>query len=336
MDNDKVIDFYKDKSIKSFLLCIEIFNKPTIDYRLEGAVFFLCNAWELLLKAKLLNDGKDIYYPEKGGVSRSISLNEAAARIMTNDKDPIRLNLKVIISLRNLATHSIIPEFEIIYVPFLSFCVKSYVEKLYEFFEINISNYIKTDFLALFANNQSINSQEILSKYGDGISALFEQKNKELNDIIDENREVSIAQKIEISIVRINNKSKADYTFYATNNPKDQNITYVEKRVDYNISHPYSHHKIVDEIDSIIKKNNIKFTPIRQPQITAKNSNPNIFTTACFDVLSKKYKFKENKDYCVPIELGDSKIYKYSNQLITTIITMITDDPNIVIKTKKG
>lgn len=64
-NKNKVIEFYKDKSIQSFLLCIEIFNKPTIDYRLEGAVFFLCNAWELLLKAKLLQNDKNIYYPEK-------------------------------------------------------------------------------------------------------------------------------------------------------------------------------------------------------------------------------------------------------------------------------
>jgi len=36
-DNTKLIEFFKDKSIKSFLLSIEVFNKPTIDYRLEGS-----------------------------------------------------------------------------------------------------------------------------------------------------------------------------------------------------------------------------------------------------------------------------------------------------------
>ena len=137
-DTEKVIDFYQKKSIQSFLLCIEIFNKPTIDYRLEGSTFFLCNAWELLLKGKLLSENKDLYYPEKNGISRTISLKDAVAKVMTNDKDPVRINLNVIIALRNQATHSVIPEFEIIYTPFLSFCVKSYADKLYDYFGIAI------------------------------------------------------------------------------------------------------------------------------------------------------------------------------------------------------
>lgn len=255
--------------------------------------------------------------------------------VMTNEKDPIRVNLKVIISLRNLATHSIIPEFEIIYIPFLSFCVKSYAEKLFGYFGININTYFKTDFLSLYTNNQITSKQEILSKYGSGISTLFEQKINELQETIEENEESTIAQKVEINLVRINSKSKADFTFYASNNPKDQNVKYIDRPVDYNKTHPLSHHQIVNEIDSIIKINSIQFTPIRQPIPTKTNKNPNIFTTACFDVLSKKYNFKGDKDYCVTIEIGNTSHNKYSEKLITHIIAMITEDPDVVIKAKK-
>lgn len=34
-NEEKHIEFLKNKSIDSFLLSIEIFNKPTINYRLE-------------------------------------------------------------------------------------------------------------------------------------------------------------------------------------------------------------------------------------------------------------------------------------------------------------
>ena len=334
INENKVIEFYKDKSIQSFLLCIEVFNKPTIDYRLEGSVFFLCNAWELLLKAKLLQDNKDIYYPEKNGVRRSISLSDAAARVMTNENDPVRINLRVITSLRNLATHSIIPEFEILYTPFLSFCVTSYSDKMFDYFNINISSYIKTDFLSLFTNNRTIIPQEILSKYGEGIFDFFTEKSTELSSLIEENSDHPIAQKVQINLVRINNKSKADFTFYSTNNPKNQNITYIDRHVDYNTSHPLTHHKIADQIDEIIKRNSIPFTPIRVPVITEKNKNPHIFTKACFDVLNKRFNFKNNTDYCVKIENGNSVVCKYSEKLITHIIALIMDDKDIVIKSK--
>lgn len=316
------------------MLCIEIFNKPTIDYRLEGSVFFLCNAWELMLKAKLLADGKTIYYPEKNGIRRSYSLPEAAAKVMTNEKDPVRINLKVIIAFRNLATHSIIPEFEILYTPFLSFCVKAFADKMYDYFSINISKYIKTDFLSLFSSNQSTSSQEILSKYGEGIKNLFEEKRNELVSIIEENSDITIANKVEINLVRINNKSKADFTFYASNNPTNQNVKYIDRHIDYNANYPLTHHGITNNIDSIIKKNNIPFTPIRIPEKKEGKKEPNLFTTACFDALSKKFEFKKNMDYCVEIKNGNTLVYKYSDKLITHIISLISEDKDIVIKSK--
>lgn len=43
-----------DKSVEAFLLAVETYNKPTIKYRVEAFAIFICNAWELLLKAHLL------------------------------------------------------------------------------------------------------------------------------------------------------------------------------------------------------------------------------------------------------------------------------------------
>lgn len=44
---------------------LEIYNKPTIKYRIEGFSFFIVNAWELMLKAALLKRGENIYYSER-------------------------------------------------------------------------------------------------------------------------------------------------------------------------------------------------------------------------------------------------------------------------------
>ena len=45
-----------EKSIEAFIMGLEIYNKPTIRYRVEGFAFFVCNAWELMIKAKMIND----------------------------------------------------------------------------------------------------------------------------------------------------------------------------------------------------------------------------------------------------------------------------------------
>lgn len=43
-----------DKSVESFLMAIEVYNKPSIKYRVEGFAFFICNAWELMLKSYII------------------------------------------------------------------------------------------------------------------------------------------------------------------------------------------------------------------------------------------------------------------------------------------
>lgn len=41
---DELIKKMLEKSQEAFLLAIEVYNKPTIKYRLEGFAFFVCNA----------------------------------------------------------------------------------------------------------------------------------------------------------------------------------------------------------------------------------------------------------------------------------------------------
>lgn len=331
-EENKHYEFLKQKSIHSFLLCIEIFNKPTIDYRLEGCVFFLCNAWELMLKAKLLKDGQSIYYPK---TSRTLSLADCAAKVMTNKKDPIRVNLNIIISLRNTATHDIIPEFELVYLPYLTYCVKAYSEKMYDYLGVNISEYIKSDFLALFANNHKIDEQQILSKYGNNMKTIFDSKISEVINIQKENPDMEIGYEVTVNLNRVNNKHKADFSFYLSNNSDDSNIKYMNRYLDPNVAYSMTHHQVANEIDCVIKREKISFVPLRNPVPTKKNPTPNIFTTACLDVLLKKYDIKTNSEYCQKISIGEKVVYKYSTKLISYIVTMIMGDSEIVVKSKE-
>ena len=51
-DDKQQIDFLKDKSIEAFLLSIEVFNKPTIKYRLEGCVYLTLQCLGTPVKGK--------------------------------------------------------------------------------------------------------------------------------------------------------------------------------------------------------------------------------------------------------------------------------------------
>ena len=94
-----------DKSIEAFILGLEIYNKPTIKYRIEGFSFFIINAWELMLKAALIKRGESIYFPDKP--DRTLSVEVVIRKIYTDKNTRIRLNLEKILELRNISTHYI-------------------------------------------------------------------------------------------------------------------------------------------------------------------------------------------------------------------------------------
>ena len=98
MENN-IVNLLLDKSKEAFILSVEIYNKPTIKYRVEGFSFFICNAWELMLKAHIIKKygNSEIYYKDKP--NRTISLSECIKKVFTNSKDPLRLNLEKIIEL---------------------------------------------------------------------------------------------------------------------------------------------------------------------------------------------------------------------------------------------
>ena len=69
-----------DKSIEAYILSLETINRLSVKYRVETFAYLICNAWELLLKAKILQDTKRrraIYYKKKRGEPRrSLSLRD--------------------------------------------------------------------------------------------------------------------------------------------------------------------------------------------------------------------------------------------------------------------
>lgn len=81
-DLNKYINALLNKSEEAYLMSIEIINKPTINYRTEGFCFFICNAWELLLKAYLINKAKDINVINyKDDSNRTIGLDECVEKV---------------------------------------------------------------------------------------------------------------------------------------------------------------------------------------------------------------------------------------------------------------
>lgn len=316
------IERLKKKSIDSFLLALEIYNKPTIDYRLEGCVFFLCNAWELLLKAKLIDtEGIDkIYYKDS---NRTLTLSDCVSKVMTNDKDPIRKNLELIITLRNTATHFIIPEFEYTYLPFLTACVKNYSDKMYDFFNILVSDYIKGDFLSFFVGSTIKKPVDIITNYGKEIADKFNELKELTEREITEETNEKLAISVTLSIRRVSKQNKADYTYYPTNKSDDEKVKIVSKMVNPNDIYLYTFNEITKEINNEIIKHGIVFN--------SPYKDRNDFTTHFLQLYLNHENLKDDSnEFCYKFIVGKQTYWKYSNNLIVKFMTEIQANTDLI------
>ena len=298
-----------EKSEEAFIMAIEIYNKPTISYRLEGFSFFICNAWELLLKAKMLKENEKIYYQDKP--TRTISLTNCITHIFTNDKNPIRKNLEIIISLRNTSTHFIIKELENIYLPFMQACVINYSQKLFEFFERDITNRINSSFLTLAINNEEISEEKILSVYGNNIFEKYCKIKGETDNIISSNQNDKLAIKIDINLKIVKDKKDAQTTFRIAQDGEEP-IRIVKELRDTNLTHCFNQKRVRAIIVENLKRKGINIK----------------LTQYDFQLICDKFDLKQNEKFFYKHELTNS--WGCSQQLIDFTTNLIINNPEII------
>lgn len=320
MDKDNLVNSILEKSQEAFLLAIEIFNKPTIKYRVEGFNFFMCNAWELMLKAYLINKNGEgsIYYPVKKGVSsRTLSLSDCVKKVFTNDKDPLRINLEELIGLRDTSTHFIIQEYEKIYTSLFQACLINYIRKLNEFFSINIKEKINTTMLNILIDDNDITEIELLKKYDKSIVKRFNKNSNKVNKIIESAANDKFAQIINYSYSVVKNPANADATFRITTDSEEA-IMFIDRPKNANLTHPYNGKRLMAALNDMLIETGID-VKIGYSELR---------------MICKEYDYYSNSNYCYKIETDATPKYTYSENLKQTLFKQIKKDPEIFEKLK--
>lgn len=324
MENIK--DNLINKSIEAFILGIEIYNKPTIQYRVEGFAFFICNAWELLLKSQMIQQfGEDsIYF--RDNPNRTLSLSVCIEKIFTNSKDPLRLNLEKIVELRDTSTHFIVQEYEMVYIPLFQACVLNYGEKLMKFHNIDITKIIPQNFLTLPITMTDLEDSEITAKYSPEVSnKILELKNSIDNLSIHNNDKFAININHHYFITK--KEDKATSIIKLDNTCENDEIRIVKELQDPNNTHKYTAKSCIKIIKDTLMKSGI---------ILKYNNEETLFNHFHFKILCNYYGIKENTTFCYIHTQYKTPQYCYSQQCINFIVTELSKDPdNILDNIKK-
>ncbi len=314
MIRDKMIE----KSKEAFVMAIEIYNKPTIKYRVEGFSFFICNAWELMLKAHMINKFGDnsIYY--KDNPKRTITLENCIQKIFTNEKSPLHRNLLKIIELRNTSTHFITEEYEMIYIPLFQACVLNFVEKMQEFHQVDMTEVVPQNFLTLAVSMKSLDENIIRVKYPEEIAERILDTNSSLAPMINENNQ-SFAIKIEHYHYLTKDKNKAT-SFVHVDKTAEAGVKIIKELKDSSNTHKYTMKTALKEINRQLQKEGIDLK----------------INSYHFDLFNKVFRLKENERYCYIHKIYAQPSYSYSMQAIELIVGEIKkDSENILNNLKK-
>ena len=307
-----------EKSQEAFVMAIEIYNKPTIKYRVEGFSFFICNAWELMLKAYLISKyGEDsIYY--KDNPNRTISLENCLQKIFTNEKTPLRRNLLKIIELRNTSTHFVTEEYEMVYIPLFQACILNFVEKMQEFHSVDMTEIVPQNFLTLAVSMKALDESIIRAKYPEEIASKIIDTNNQLEPMIAENNQ-SFAIKVEHLHFITKDKNKAT-SFVHINKEAETGVKIIKELKDPNNTHKFTMKNAIKEINRRLQSEGINFE----------------INQYIFNLFNKVYGIKENEKYCYVHRQYAQPSYTYSMQTIELIVGEIQKDPKNIVEYLKG
>lgn len=309
-----------DKSIEAFIMGLEIYNKPTIKYRIEGFSFFICNVWELMLKAELLNRNEDIYYSDKSG--RTLSLEPTIKKIYSDKNTRVRLNLEKIIELRNISTHFITEDYEAKYAPLFQACVLNFVNEIKRFHNIDISNYISQNFLTITANYEPLSNEQIRLKYPPEIAERFIQQSNQIDVLTQEYDSDKFAIPIKQNLYITKKKDEADFVI-AMASESPNKVAIVKELKDPANTHKYAFNNVIAVVNNRLSKSNIKL------------GYKNGFNSYVLNLFIEFYDIKSDNKYSYKHSLGNSTSYTYSERLIDFIINEIKKNPEGFVESLK-
>ncbi len=178
-----------------------------------------------MLKAQLVKTkGEEaIYFKDKP--DRTISLESCIKKVFTDKNGGLRKNLERVNALRNTSTHFITEDYEYIFVPLFQACVVNFVNKIKEFHDINMSDYIPQNFITLSVKVEKSTNEEIKAKYSKKMAQKIIKDAKEIENKINTlNSEFSIP--IEARLFITKDRKKADF-FVGIDNKQEDKIKIV-------------------------------------------------------------------------------------------------------------
>lgn len=292
----------------AMVAAIEIYNKPTFQYRDECVVILLLNAWELLLKAILSKNGQSVFYPKKRKKPyRTLSWSDAFSKAekylpASIGPFPIKKNLELLRKYRDDSVHFYnAKDFGVLLYALAQTCIKNFRDLLDENFGIKLEDEITwhllplgirppVDVISYISGSSLKNAPNSVRQY---ITELVNAVNEVKAANEDSGRLLTV---FNVKIESVKKIGDADVLVGVERAGGDSGLLAIVRTQDPNITHPLRQKDIINKVCML---HGIQLT------------------SYIFQAIVWKYGLKTNAQYCWQAKEGN--LTRYSNDTVIFI-----------------
>ncbi len=246
-----------EKSIEAYILALETINRLSVSYRIEAFAYLMCNAWELLLKARIADSDKNgsraIYRKDnKPGYPReTITLDQALRKVFPKTDDHTRQNIEVVSQFRNDSAHYIISHVPKELLMIFQSSVLNYHTRIGEWFGISLSDRISVGMMTIvydFAPEQFDMTHPTLRKKLGKETALYlaELQTRLRTQFHETGQSAEFSVDLSYSLVLSRKKNDKDGDIYLTSGANGVALGTIPVPTDPSKSHPFRMTELVD------------------------------------------------------------------------------------------
>lgn len=327
------------RSRENMILALELYNRPSLENRLDSFILCFCTAWEQLLKAIIIErDGEDEIFDKGSKIKygKTISLRICLSRLYSDNK-AVRVNVEKITNYRDCAAHLLMPETQGLLSRLFQSGVMNYSSEFELFSELPFLSPNQSGLLTLTGDISKPNIMQLRQDYGMNIGSDVAQLIDDLETEIETHNDASFAIPLPVKLVYAKDGSDGHpiiLSHVGEGIDGLKNAVIIEKPVDREKSHPY---KQSDAVDSINKMLSSMFSENALDSFfVAKNSKTGkpCFSPYDFRLITEKLKWKSSNNEWHYKNL-DPEYHRYSDKAIADITDKIKNREVVISEIRK-
>lgn len=326
------------KSRDNMMLALELYNRPSIENRMDAFVMCFCTAWEQLLKAVLIEEnGEDSIFRKgnKRGFKETISLRESLEKLFP-ENSKVRKNIEQITIFRDQAVHLLMPEIQGITSRIFQSGVLNYSSYFEKFTEVPFLSNNSSGMISLVGEFKTPPISVLKSIYGDIATDILELATT-LQQEVDEKNDIEYAIPLNVKLVFATSDDDGNTITLAKADEGIEGLKkalVIEKPVDRSKTHPFLQKDAIAEINKKLYEDynveKLNKNLVYKDITTGKK----IINKNCFDAVICKNEWKKtNNKY--HHKNSNPEYHYYSQALVNEFINKVMAHENYLGNTKK-